>query len=85
MAAGTPVVATAVDGTPEVVEDGVSGLTVPAGEPDAAAEAVLRLVGEPELARACAAAARERLDARFDIRRMVADLESLYDELLDDA
>jgi glycosyltransferase involved in cell wall biosynthesis len=44
-----PVVATAVDGTPEVVLDGKSGFVVPPGDPARLAEAICRLLGDPEL------------------------------------
>lgn len=46
MAVGTPVVATRVDGLPEVVEDGVSGALVDPGRPDQLAAAVLRVLEE---------------------------------------
>ena len=49
LAVGTPVIATAVGGVPEVVHDGENGLLVPAGDPDALAAAIERLVGDDEL------------------------------------
>ena len=83
MAAGVPVVATAVDGTPEVVEDGVTGLLVPPGRPDLAARRLLDLRRDEPLRRRCVEAARRRLDRSFDIRRMVRELDRLYLALLD--
>lgn len=83
MAAGVPVVATAVDGTPEVVEDGVTGLLVPPGRPDLAAGRLLELERDERLRRRCVEGARRRLDRSFDIRRMVRDLDKLYLSLLD--
>jgi glycosyltransferase involved in cell wall biosynthesis len=50
MAAGRPVVATAVGGNPRLIEDGVTGLLVPPEDPAALAHAVARLLREPELA-----------------------------------
>ena len=44
LAVGTPVIATAVGGVPEVVRDGENGLLVPAGDPDALAAAIRRLL-----------------------------------------
>jgi len=82
MAAGVPVVATAVDGTPEVVRDGESGLLVPQGRPDRAAERVLELIADPALRSRCIAGARRVLTSEFDIRRMVRDLDRLYVDLL---
>lgn len=49
LAVGTPVIATAVGGVPEVVRDGENGLLVPAGDPDALAVAIRRLVDDDEL------------------------------------
>jgi glycosyltransferase involved in cell wall biosynthesis len=73
MAVGTPVVATAVDGLPEVVTDGVSGHLVPPGRPDELAAAVLDVLAHrPEMS----AAAREGA-ARFDVGRYVDTVESL--------
>ena len=57
LAVGTPVIATAAGGVPEVVEDGVNGLLVPVGDAAALAAAVQRFFAEPELARRLAAAA----------------------------
>jgi len=82
MAAGTPVVATAVDGTPEVVEDGVTGRLVPPGDPERTAAAVVELAADPTGAAMLARRAAERLDDAFDIGRMVRDLDSLYLALL---
>jgi glycosyltransferase involved in cell wall biosynthesis len=83
MAAGVPVVATAVDGTPEVVENGVTGVLVPPGEPKVAAERLVELAAAPERARALADEARRRLGDEFDIRVMVRELDRLYLSLLE--
>ncbi len=64
LAAGTPVIATAVGGVGEVVTDGVNGLLVPRGDAGALAAAIRRFLGDPEL--------RERL--RAAARGSVADL-----------
>jgi glycosyltransferase involved in cell wall biosynthesis len=82
MAAGIPVIATAVDGTPEVVDDGVTGLLVPPERPDLAAERLLQLFESSELRERCVTGARRRLTEEFDINRMVRDLDSLYLTLL---
>ena len=57
LAVGTPVIATAVGGVPELVRDGENGLLVPAGDGDALAAAVRRVFGEPGLRERLAAAA----------------------------
>ena len=82
MAVGTPVVATAVDGTPEVVEHRRTGLLVPPSSPESAAGAVLELMGDRLLRRRCVAEAKRRVGTEFDIRRMVLDLGRLYLSLL---
>ena len=57
MASGVPVVSTNVGGVPFILRDDVTGLMVPAGDPQAMADAVLRLLGNPEIASRIAAAA----------------------------
>jgi glycosyltransferase involved in cell wall biosynthesis len=82
LAVGVPVVATRVGGTPEVVDDGVTGLLVPPRSPRALAAAVLRLVDDAELRRAMGRAGVATVHERFSIDRRVRDIESIYDELL---
>jgi glycosyltransferase involved in cell wall biosynthesis len=65
MAYGRPVVATAVGGLPEAVEDGVTGVLVPPGDPAALRAALERLLGDRELRDRLGAAARERARERF--------------------
>jgi glycosyltransferase involved in cell wall biosynthesis len=81
MAAGLPVVATAVDGSAEAVEDGVNGLLTPPGDPQALAAALLRLLGDPALAVQMCAAGQERA-GEFGARKMVDDIAALYETLL---
>jgi glycosyltransferase involved in cell wall biosynthesis len=81
MASGMAVAATRVGGNPEVVADGETGLLVPAGDPPALATALLRLRRQRELNRSMGRAGRARVEGRFDIRRMVADYEALYQGL----
>jgi glycosyltransferase involved in cell wall biosynthesis len=81
LAAGVPVVATAVGGVPSLLEDGRAGLLVPRGDEDALAGALLRLLGEPELGRSLA---REgaRVVRGYGIEGRAAELQELYLELL---
>jgi glycosyltransferase involved in cell wall biosynthesis len=81
MAAGAPVVSTAVGGTPEVIDDGVTGLLVPPGDPGKMAEAVLRVLGEPGLAERLRDRARLGM-VRFTTRFMVDAYEEIYRDLL---
>lgn len=80
MAAGRAVVATAVGGSQEVVEDGRSGLLVPPEDADALAAALIGLLRAPERTAALAQAARRRAE-QFSWERMVDSYEALYREL----
>jgi glycosyltransferase involved in cell wall biosynthesis len=81
LAAGVPVVATAVDGTPEVVRPGRNGFLAEAGDVASLARRVCALLRDDELHRRFAAAAADGLED-FDIDRMVRQQEELYRWLL---
>jgi len=81
MATGLPVVATAVGGTRELVDDGATGTLVPPYDPAALAEALLRYLDQPERIAAHGRAARTRAIAELDVRTTVARYEALYSEL----
>ena len=76
-AAGLPVVATRVDGTPEVVRNGVNGFLVQPGDVDLMAEKIVFLLEHAEEARAMGAAGKTMI-AEFDINAMVHAQEDLY-------
>ncbi len=78
LASARPAVSTAVGGVPEVVIDGVTGLTVPPSQPVAFAEAVLRMLRDPELAARLGAAGRQHVYPRYDSVRLVDDVRQLY-------
>jgi sugar transferase (PEP-CTERM/EpsH1 system associated) len=84
MAAGLPVVATAVGGTPEVVEDETTGLLPPPRDPVALAEAISRLLRDPERARRMGEAGRKRVETEFSMDANVRRVEALYEQLLRD-
>ncbi len=71
---GRPVVATRIGGLPEVVRDGETGLLVPADDPRALADAVIRLLEDPQLAAALGAAGRADARARFSMPAFAAAL-----------
>jgi L-malate glycosyltransferase len=81
MAAGVPVVATAVGGVPEIVTDGRTGLLVPPASPAALAAALERLLAEPALAARLGAAGHQLVVERFSMERMVRATEQLYHDL----
>ena len=82
MAAGRPIVATRVGGTPEAIVDGHTGLLVPPDDPYALAGAIARLLDEPALAAALGRAARQVVETKFPLSRMVSATEDLYLDLL---
>jgi glycosyltransferase involved in cell wall biosynthesis len=82
MAAGLPVVATHVGGTPEVVEDGATGLLVPPARPEALAEALEQLLVNPALREKMGRAGQARVSSKFSITRNVGLTQDLYRALL---
>lgn len=82
MASGVPVVATAVGGTAEAVEDGVTGLLVPPRDAPALARAICRLLEDPELAARFRTAGSERVVQHFSLERLARETEGLYLDLL---
>ncbi len=82
MAAGKPVIATAVGGVPELIQHGISGVLVPPGDVEALAEAILKLADDPNLRRQMGKEAFRRAKERFDVSVMVREYEFLYERLL---
>jgi glycosyltransferase involved in cell wall biosynthesis len=82
MAMARPVVATAVGGNLDVLEDGVTALLVPPREPEALAAAIARLLTSPEEAARLGRAARRKVEDDFGLDLMVARHETLYRDLL---
>jgi glycosyltransferase involved in cell wall biosynthesis len=78
MAAGLPVIASAVGGIPEVVRHGGNGLLVPCDDTYALADAVLTLMDDPARADALGRAARFDVEHDYTIDRMVERFERLY-------
>jgi len=77
MAAGRPTIATSAGGTPDVVADGITGLLVPARDPDALAEAMVRLASDLALRTRLGAAGRAR-SLEYRLERLVAEVERVY-------
>jgi len=78
-ALGLPVVSTRHAGIPEAVVDGTTGFLVGEGDVAALADRILQLFADEALWQAVAAAARRSVEERFDARRHVERLESLYE------
>jgi glycosyltransferase involved in cell wall biosynthesis len=82
MAAGLPTVASAVGGVPEAITDGVEGWLVQRGDPKQFADRLGRLLCDPESRRRMGAHARQRVEDRYSINRLVNDIESAYTDAL---
>jgi glycosyltransferase involved in cell wall biosynthesis len=82
MAAGLPVVATAVAGVPEAVDHGVTGLLVPPEDATALARALGELAADPARARRMGEAGRRRVETDFAIPRIAAAYLDLWSGLL---
>ena len=81
MAVGRPVVAAASGGIVDLVDDGVTGLLVPPGDPAALATALSTILDDPRRASAMGRAGLERVRP-FTASAVVGRLEELYDDLV---
>jgi glycosyltransferase involved in cell wall biosynthesis len=81
MAVGRPVVASAVSGLEETVDNGVTGRLVASGDARALAEAILALLADPATRARYGQAGRQRYEASFTARRMVEETAAVFDEL----
>lgn len=82
MAAGLPVVATAVGGNLEVVADGATGILVPPGDAAALAQALSRLLADDVLTLRVARQGRELVEQKFSFERLTREVGALYEQLL---
>ena len=83
MASGTPVVNTALPtGVPWVSKDGETGLTVPPKDPDALADAIERLLTNPDLRRQYGENGRERVERRFGRETMLDAMADVYEDVI---
>ena len=83
MAAGLPVIATAIGGIPEILEGGRAGILVPPKDVDALAKAIVELARDEKKRAELSDYGRKLVAERFDIRRTVREYEKLYLELLE--
>ena len=77
MASRIPVIASGVAGVPELVQDGVSGFVVPAGDVETLTVRLERLLGDPDLCRRMGEAGRAKVEAEFDVEREAAWLAQI--------
>ena len=82
MACGVPVVATATDGSRDIIEDGTTGRLVPIGAPEALADALVALLNDADARAMLGAHAHAAAHARFGLARMVEETEQVYRETM---
>ena len=78
MAAGKPVVATAVDGVTEVVDHGKTGLLVEPSKPELLAECIVELINNPNKTKSMGKRGRKRIERFFSIKRVINTVEQIY-------
>jgi glycosyltransferase involved in cell wall biosynthesis len=81
LACERPVIGTDLEGIPELIVDGETGLLVPPRDPPALAAAVRRVLADPVWAHALARAGRKRVEAHFSLRAKLDATEALYRRL----
>jgi colanic acid/amylovoran biosynthesis glycosyltransferase len=79
MAAGKPVVASAISGIPELVRHEASGILVDSAHPSRLAAAIQRLIGDPQLRERMGRAGQDKVRREFDVRKNAAKLIALFD------
>jgi len=82
MAAGIPVIASAIGGNPEVVVHGENGMLVPTGNAELLAEAILKISSDAEMLKQMGKKAREHVASKFSIEENVNKIQNVYEEIL---
>lgn len=85
MSSGLPVIATRVGGNADLVDDEVTGVLVPAADPEAMAARIVELAGSPEKACAMGRRGRQEAESRFSLQSMMENYRNVYDKLLANA
>ena len=82
LSCGVPVVCTSVEGVPEIVRDNETGILVPPKDPSALAAGIIKSLNDMDNARKMAEEGRKFVNENFDVKKMVDDIDTLYDTLL---
>ena len=82
MAFKKPIIASNVGGIPEIVEDGITGLLVPPGDPESLAKAIIEITQHPKEAMKLGERGRERVKRYFSLDVYVQKIEKVYKEIL---
>jgi glycosyltransferase involved in cell wall biosynthesis len=83
LAAGLPVVATAVGGVPDVIRHEETGMLIPPGDPAAFAAALDRIVADTDLRQRIVRRGRTEVERRFGCERLISDMAALYYRVLE--
>jgi glycosyltransferase involved in cell wall biosynthesis len=78
MSVGKPIIGTRVGGIPEEIEDGVTGYVVPPADVPALANAMIKILSDPDRAARMGQAARERVQRMFSLNQMIDTMQSIY-------
>ncbi len=82
MAMAKPIIATRIGGIIEQITDGENGILIPPGDPSALAKAIIVAINNKELCRNLGLMARRRVGESFSLKKMVAEMENVYQSLL---
>ena len=82
MATGKPVIAPRLGGPLEIISDGVDGILIEPGNPRVLAQAISRLLQEPEFTKDIAVKARGKARQKFDIRKYAKDFDTIFKSML---
>ncbi|HID91008.1 TPA: glycosyltransferase family 1 protein [Candidatus Bathyarchaeota archaeon] len=82
MAAGKPIVASRAGGIPEIIKDNVTGILVKGGNKDDLANAILKILSDPDLAKLLARNGRKMVENKYSWSVVAEDIERVYRELV---
>ena len=82
LSCGVPVVCTSVEGVPEIVRENKTGILVPPKDPGALATGIIKSLNDMDNAKKMAEEGRKFVNENFDVKKMVDDIDTLYDTLL---
>jgi glycosyltransferase involved in cell wall biosynthesis len=85
MAMAKPIIATRVGGNPELIENKVSGILIPPGNPEAMADSILQIMKNRETTVKMGLAARKRAVDKFNIDDNVKKIEGIYSDLINNS
>jgi glycosyltransferase involved in cell wall biosynthesis len=82
MLAGTPIIATAAGGVPEIIEDQVNGILIPLRDVNSIAEAIQKTLEDPKRSQEMAKVAKKYAQDKFSVQQHVATIENIYQTVL---